>query len=418
MTKRGKIILHIDVNSAFLSWEAAYRLQHGDPVDLRTIPSVVGGDPKTRRGIVLAKSIPAKQYKIQTGESLYAALQKCPNLTVVRPRYELYKQCSQAMRKILDDYSPAIQQFSIDEYFLDYTGVEGVHGDPVTAAHALKDRIARELGFTVNVGVAPNKLLAKVASDLKKPDMVHTLFPAEIPTKLWPLPVEDLFMVGRATAPKLRSRGIMTIGDLARSDVSLLEYWLKSYGRLLWNYANGIEVSPVQSSEAPAKGIGNSTTLPRNANDARSAHLVLLSLAETVAMRLRKAGLLARLVSVYLRTNEMFGYGHQHKMDLATDCTNLIHREACRLFDAIWQGEPLRHLGIRVSELCTGEMLQLSIYDSLWEKQKAADQAVDLIRQRFGNKAIIRTSLLNNWIKPLSGGVGDDENFPAMKSVL
>lgn len=419
MTNPGRFIMHIDANSAYLSWEAVYRLQHGDPIDLRTIPAVIGGDPKTRHGIVLTKSIPAKKYKILTGETLYAALQKCPRLTIVQPNYSLYMQCSQAMVDILRQYSPSVQRYSVDECFLDYTGCERLFGDPLTAAGRIKDHIKNELGFTVNIGVAHNKLLAKMASELKKPDMVHTMWEDEIPAKLWPLPVEEMFGVGRATGPKLRSRGIYTIGDLAKADREMLRLWLKSYGLLLHGYANGLETSPVHKGNwLPLKGIGNSTTIPFDVDNAAEAHLALLSLTETVAMRLRRHGLLARLVSVHVRNSDMLSYGHQHKMDLATDCTMAIHREACRLFDSIWQGEPLRHLGVRVSELCTSEMLQISIFDAFWEKQKAADQAVDLIRQRFGPKALIRSSFLFSGLKPLTGGVGDEGEYPLMASIL
>lgn len=196
MAKR--YIFHVDANSAYLSWEAVYRLQHGDPLDLRTVPSVVGGDPITRHGIVLTKSIPAKKFKIETGETLYSALQKCPDLMIVRPNYGLYRQCSEAMVEILKEYSPLIQRFSVDECFVDFTGMELLSNNPVETAHELKDRIRDELGFTVNVGISTNRLLAKMAGELKKPDMVHTIFPEEVPTKMWPLPIEELFMVGRA----------------------------------------------------------------------------------------------------------------------------------------------------------------------------------------------------------------------------
>ena len=191
------IIMHIDVNSAFLSWEACYRLQQGDLLDLRTIPSIVGGNPDTRRGIVLAKSVPAKEFNIKTGESLYSALQKCPTLTIVAPRFDLYLKCSNSLIKLLEEYSPSIQRYSIDECFLDYTNMEQHFGDPLSAAHKIKERIKNELGFTVNIGISNNKLLAKMASDFQKPDAVHTLYPHEIKEKMWPLPVGDLFMVGR-----------------------------------------------------------------------------------------------------------------------------------------------------------------------------------------------------------------------------
>ncbi|HEX9059749.1 MAG TPA: DNA polymerase IV, partial [Clostridia bacterium] len=334
-----KIIFHVDVNSAYLSWEAVNRLQHGSSLDLRTVPSIVGGDEASRHGIVLAKSIPAKAHKIQTGESLYAARQKCPNLIIVPPHYDLYMQCHNAMIEILREYSPSVQIFSIDECFLDYTNMDSIWGSPIEAAHNLKDRIYKELGFTVNVGISTNKLLAKMGGDLKKPDMVHTLFPEEIKKKMWPLPVEDLYGVGRATAPKLHQLGIYTIGELANTDPEILKYKLKSFGQVIWNYANGIEDSNVsQGGRPPIKGIGNSTTISFDVDNKSDAYKVLLSLTETVGMRLRQAGFCARLVSVSIRTNEFLHYSHQRKFSIPTDSTTAIYETACKLFDECWKG--------------------------------------------------------------------------------
>jgi phosphoglycerol geranylgeranyltransferase len=228
MTVNNKrLIFHIDVNSAYLSWEAVYRLQQGAEIDLRTIPSVVGGDVESRHGIVLTKSIPAKKYGIQTGETLFTARQKCPDLVVVPPHYELYMLCSNAMVNILKEYTPTIQRYSVDECFLDFTSMENFYEDPVELAYTIKDRIRNELGFTASVGISNNKLLAKMGSDIKKPDAVITLFPIEIKDKMWPLPVEDLFMVGRATLTKLHNLNIFTIGDLANFDLKILKEKLK-----------------------------------------------------------------------------------------------------------------------------------------------------------------------------------------------
>ena len=332
MVKR--YIFHIDANSAYLSWEAAYRLQHGDLLDLRTVPSVVGGDPTTRHGIVLTKSIPAKKFKIETGETLYSACQKCPDLIIAPPRYGLYRQCSDAMVEILRDYSPSVQRFSVDECFLDFSGMELLSDDPIKTAHNIKDRVKNELGFTVNIGISTNKLLAKMAGELDKPDMVHTIFPEEIPTKMWPLPIEELFMVGRATSRKLRSRGIKTIGDLAKFDLKILKLFLKSHGVLVWNYANGIDYSPVRTGGTiEVKGMGNSTTIPFDVEDRTNAHLVLLSLVESVSSRLRQANVLACLISVSFRTNEFFGCSHQRKLFNPTDCTDELWEIACELYD-------------------------------------------------------------------------------------
>ncbi|KJR48059.1 DNA polymerase IV [Desulfosporosinus sp. I2] len=414
-----RIIFHIDVNSAYLSWEAVHRLQHGDPLDLRTVPSVVGGDPVTRHGIVLTKSIPAKKFNIQTGETIHTAIAKCPDLIVARPNYSLYMQCSKAFGDILREYSPLIEQYSIDEYFMDFSNMERLYNDPVEAAYKIKDQIKNELGFTVNIGISTNKILAKMASELKKPDKVHTIFPDEIAEKMWVLPIEELFMVGRATAKKLRSRGINTIGDLANYDPKLIKLFLMSHGMLVWNYANGIEGNPVRENRRPLiKGIGNSTTIAFDVEDRRTAHLVLLSLTETVAARLRQAGYCARLVSVSLRTNEFYNCSHQRKIFSAIDCTNAIHEIACELFDELWKGEPVRHLGVRVSELCQNNFYQLALFEKDYEKQRTVDRAVDSIRQRYGNGSVFRSSFLNSGVRFSTGGTMDDEEFPMMSNLL
>ncbi len=417
MAKR--IIFHIDVNSAYLSWEAAHRLQHGDSLDLRTIPSAVGGDPETRRGIILAKSIPAKKFKIQTGETLFSAKMKCPEIVIASPNYTLYRQCSLALKDVLENYSPLIQQYSVDEFFLDYTGMEKVLGDPEQRAYEIKETVKEKLGFTVNIGISSNKLLAKMGSELKKPDRVHTLYPEEIAVKMWPLPVEELFGIGRATSRKLRDRGIRTIGEVASQDPGYLKRFLKSYGLLLWNYANGRDDSPIrEEGSIPVKGMGNSTTIPFDVEDSQTAHLVLLSLAETVGMRLRQDAFCASLVAISLKTSEFLYSSHQRKLYLPTDCTSVIHGTACELFDELWQGEPIRHLGIRVSELCKNDLFQPSLFEEDLERQRRIDKAIDTIRLKYGSHAVFRSAFLYSGLNALSGGVIDSEDYPMMSSIL
>lgn len=413
----NRIIMHIDANSAYLSWEAAYRLQKGDTVDLRNIPSVVGGDEQSRHGIVLARSIPAKKYSIKTGEALYTARKKYPNLVVVPVRYELYMMCHNAMINIMRDFSPKIQVYSIDEAFLDYTGMEAVHGEPVEAAHKLKNKIKKELGFTVNVGISSNKLLAKMASELKKPDLVHTLFPDEIKEKMWPLPVRELFMVGPATAPKLYRLNIFTIGDLARANPDLLKYHLKSWGKLIQDYANGMESSPVsEDARPPIKGIGNSTTIPFDVDSMDEARKVLLSLCEMVGMRLRQAGYCAKLVSVYLRNTNLSGRSHQRKYTVATDDTYQIFNRALQLMEEMWAGEALRGMGVHVSELVPNNLLQMSMFDVMNERRRRLDQSIDEIRMKYGPKSVIRSVFINSGLSPITGGVIED--FKMMSSIL
>ncbi len=411
------VIMHIDVNSAYLAWEAVDRLQHGATVDLRDIPSIVGGNEESRHGIVLAKSMPAKKYGIQTGETLFAARQKCPNIVTVPPRYELYMRCSKALQALLGEYSDAVQVFSVDECFLDYTHSARLKGDPVAVADEIRDRCRSELGFTVNVGISTCKLLAKMGGDLKKPDRTLTLYPAEIPEKLWPLPIEELYMCGPRTAPKLRQMGIQTIGDLAGTDPSILRYRLKSYGQVLWNYANGIEASPVQPSGPVVKGVGNSTTTARNVEDYEHADLILLSLAESVGSRLRAGGFCARLVAVSIRNTDFIGTSRQRKLCSATDCTTAIYEEARSLFRELWDGKPLRHLGIRTSELSPAEGLQYSFFDPEVTRRQALDKTVDGLRERFGRHAVQRGVFLHSGIRPVTGGVGDDD-YQMMSSML
>ena len=235
-----RVIFHVDANSAFLSWSAAYKkLVLREETDLREIPSVVAGDQESRRSIILAKSTPAKKYGIQTGEPLFQALEKCPDLVVIPPDYSLYVQASRSFVQMLRQFSPVVEQYSIDEAWVDMTGTQRLWGSPRLAAEQMRRRIHEELGFTVNIGISSNKLLAKMAGDFEKPNKVHTLFPEEMATKFWPLPVRDLFLVGAATERKLKFMGIYTIGDLAKADVKILKKRLGKHGETIWHFANG-----------------------------------------------------------------------------------------------------------------------------------------------------------------------------------
>ena len=392
----SRIIFHIDVNSAYLSWTAVSLLKKGEPTDLRTIPSIIGGSMEDRHGIVLAKSTPAKKYGIVTGEPIVHALQKCPNLVVYPPDFALYSRCSRAMFDILSEYSDRIEPFSVDEGFLDYTGMESLFGAPIETAKAIQKRIFEELGFTVNIGISTNKLLAKMAGELKKPNQCITLFPEEIETKLWPLPIEELFMVGRRTAPRLRKMGIRTIGELAAYPPLLLEKEFKSFGRLLHAYANGIDDSPVASADAvsESKSIGNSTTTPFDVTDHETAHKILLALSETVSMRLRQEKLCAEEIAVTLKTADFKIYSHQKQMPNAIDCTNAVYAAALESFDEVWKGEPLRLLGVRAGKLCKEDCVQLSLLGQDWSKQKKADAAMDAIRKKYGKNSIQRSTFL------------------------
>lgn len=414
------IIFHIDVNSAYLSWQAAYELENGNRRDLRDFPAIIGGDEAKRHGIVLAKSIPAKRYGIITGESLLEARLKCPDLLVIPPNYALFARCSEAMYETLLEYSPKVQRYSVDECFLDYTESVSLYGDPVEAAHAIRRRIKNELGFTVNIGISSNKLLAKMGSELKKPDQVHTLYPHEMKQKMWPLPVGELFMVGRATRKKLKRLNIHTIGELAKSDPNFLRLHFKSYGTLLWQYANGIDDSLVKESNFPSqKGVGNSTTIPFDVTDRKEALLVLLSLAEKVAIRMRRKKAYGQVVAISIKSFQLERISHQRRLLHPTQSTRIIYSIVEELFDEAWTGVPIRHLGVRVTDLTDRSFDQLSLFEPFdRERDAKLDETMDQIRKRFGEKILVRGCFPHSGIKPIQGGVAENDDYPIMTSLL
>ena len=313
--------------------------------------------------------------------------------------------------KILRQYSPCVEQYSIDEAFMDMTGTEKLFGDPVTAANRIRERIRDELGFTVNVGISGNKLLAKMASDFRKPDRVHTLWKHEIESKMWPLPVSSLFFAGRATSKKLYQLGIHTIGDLARTDPALLQHHLKKHGQVIHAFANGRDLSVVRQQPASNKGYGNSTTIAFDVSDASTAKLVLLALAETVGARLRAANVQAEVIAVGIKTFDLRYNSHQVTLHNATSITNELHLHACRLFDELWDGTPIRHLGIHTSRLQDRiDMRQLDMFDVTdYEKLAKMDRTVDQIRARYGKDSVKRAVFLGSRIDHMSGGISREK---------
>ncbi len=438
-----QIIFHIDVNSAFLSWSAQKRLEKGDPVDLRTIPSIVGGDQELRHGVVLAKSVPARRYGILTGEPIVNALRKCPSLTIEPPDHKLYHEKSRALMAFLSRICPEIEQLSVDECFMDFTPIRNRFPSPEQAAETIRNRIRDTFGFTVNIGISDKKVLAKMASDFKKPDLVHTLYSSEIEEKMWPLPVSSLYMCGKSSTQALRKLEIRSIGDLARADRDVLSSHLKSHGLMLWEFANGIDDSVVVSAPEQAKGIGNSTTLPGDLLHRQEAFHCLLSLCDSVAMRLRKAGQLAGMVSVEIKYSSFKTVSHQTTLSVPTNTSAILYEVVCQLFEELWNGSPIRLLGVRSSRLCDAtEPVQLSLFD--WaatdtgrvgvrsltpdrspgtdacekngpasaggthgravrkgspafpsrEKLAALDKSLDSIREKYGESAVVRGSFL------------------------
>jgi DNA polymerase-4 len=398
------IIFHIDVNSAFLSWTAVEQLKNGADFDIREIPAIIGGNQEARHGIVLAKSVPAKKFGIMTGEPVANALRKCPTLKMFPPDHRMYSEYSRQLMEFLMTYTPDIEQVSVDECFMDFTGIAHRFPSPVEAAYEIKEAVYQKFGFTVNIGISVNRLLAKMASDFEKPGKVHTLFPEEVPLKMWPLPVSELYMAGKSSVEVLNKLEIRTIGELAKADPKLLEIHLKSHGKTLWEFANGMDRDKVVRDQPEMKGIGNSTTLPKDVTSAEEAKMVLLSLAETVGGRLRKEKQKAKMVSVEIKYSTFQTFSHQKQLELATHTDQLIYEVACDLFTELWNGEPIRLLGIRTSKLVdesTPEQMNLFEFAETLEKEepkrvkyKKLDEALDKIRKKYGDDAVKRGTLL------------------------
>lgn len=396
-----RLIFHIDVNSAYLSWEAARRVAAGEP-DIRLVPSAIGGDREKRTGIILAKSIPAKQFYVRTGEPVSMALRKCPDLLLLRPDFRLYEKNSRAFMEICRRYAPVVEKFSIDECFLDMTGTGSIYPDPVAVAHTIKDAIRDELGFTVNVGIGPNKILAKMASDFEKPDKVHTLFTADIEEKLWPLPVRELFSVGGATAEKLEKAHIRTIGDLANAELRRVQLLLgKKPGQQIWDYANGRDDSPVLTEPEKAKGYSISTTLEADVTTLPEAHKILLLLADGVTRRMRADQAKASCVAVTIRSRDFKNHSHQRKLAEPTDITSEVYAEAKLLLEELWkQRIPLRLIGLSMTDIQFGDTAQLSLFaDVKKEKERRLDQAMDSLRNAFGTDAVVRGAVYHSQLQ-------------------
>ena len=383
-------ILHIDVNNAFLSWLAVYKLKNGETVDIRTIPAIIGGDEEARKGIVLAKSMKAKEFGIVTGEPIYQAKRKCPQIQVFKGNFEIYREYSNKLYKLLLEYTDKIERYSIDECFLDMT--EYLMKDTLeNKAKEIKRRVKEELGFTVNIGLSSNKLLAKMASDFEKPDKIHTLYPNEIQNKMWNLKVSELFMLGRKTVPTLYNMGIKTIGDLAIADRNLIIKKFGKHGNLMWEYANGIDNSEVNYKYEKPKGVGNSITLPMDVCNIEKLEEILLELTEQVTYRLRKYELIANSVNVQLRTKEFKDFSHQGKLDVATSSTKQIYAKAKKLLKEMYtEGTFIRLVGVRVDNLEEKERRQISLFeDNEKKKLDKIDKVMDSLKDKYGYDSII-----------------------------
>lgn len=393
-----RIIMHIDVNNAFLSWTAVLYLKKGMKIDIRNTYAVIGGDEKARHGIVLAKSMPAKKRGVVTAETLYQAKKKCPSLKVYPPNYNFYKKMSDSMLELIGKYSPDIEQMSIDECFLDYTPVKHLYGDEKEFAYRLKKEIYDTLGFTVNIGIGNNKLCAKMASDFSKPYKVHTLFENEVEKKMWPLQVDELFGIGKKTAIKLHNLNINTIYDLAHTNGDFLYKYFKNQAMDMIDAANGKGSDIVVSEDMAPKGIGNETTLRYNISSRDELYPYLLALSENVAIRLRKQNKYASVIVVTLKDRFFKRVSHQKKLVNATNLTEEIYKTACDILDEMDVDDGIRLIGVRLDKLLDNSSHQVSLFEDLKvrDDNNELEKTVDELKEKYGFKVIKKASLIDS----------------------
>lgn len=389
-----RIIMHIDVNNAFLSWTAVELLEKGYPVDIRTIEAIIGGDKTKRSGIVLAKSPPAKKKGVVTAETIYSAKRKCPNLQIFPPNYHMYKEKSISLFKLLSKYTPDIEVASIDECYLDYGKIKKLYGDELEFAKKIQSEIYDSLKFTVNIGVANNKLCAKMASDFSKPNKIHTLYDYEIKEKMFPLPVEDLFGVGKQTAKKLRDIGINTIGDLANKKEEGLRRIFKNQASYLIRIANGIDDSEVDSSAWIPKGIGHEITLKEDTTSKEELYKALRDLSEMLAKRIKKEGKYASTICVILKDTTFKRYSHQKKLKNPINTYEEIYKYSKEVFDAFYNNEPIRLIGIRLDNLKKEKTYQTSLFDKESKNDEELDKIMNTINDKYGKNVIKRASYI------------------------
>ena len=382
-----RIIFHVDVNNAFLSWTAVYLLNNGYDKDIREIASVIGGDEEKRHGIVLAKSPVAKKYGVNTAETLYMARKKCPGIKIFPPNYEYYMEMSKKFYNYLKEYTPVIEQASIDECYLDLTGTNYLYDDILKLAYKIKNDIKEMFGFTVNVGIGNNKLCAKMASDFEKPDKVHTLFDYEIKDKMWPLPVKDLLFVGKSSASQLESIGIKTIGELANANPEILKKHFKNMTDDLIKRANGIDNSKVINDYGFNKCISVSRTLEKDTSDIKKLKKILLDMSDQVGLRARKYNLFAKNVAITFKTSSFKSYSHQMTLNPPINNTLDIYNNILVLFNKIDLKEKIRSIGIRLGDLDNKSMEQVSLFT-----QKSDDniqKLLDNINAKYKNTVVM-----------------------------
>ena len=391
-----RIIFHIDVNNAFLSWTAVQLLEEGYNIDIRTIPAIIAGDESKRHGIVLAKSPIAKKYGIVTAETIYQAKMKCPNLKIFSPNHEIYQRKSKQLMNYLKTFTPIMEQFSIDECFLDMTGTKYLYTNHLELAYKIKDEIKEKFGFTVNVGIGNNKLCAKMASDFEKPDKVHTLLRSEIKEKLWPLPVNDLFMCGKKTSIELNKMNIYTIKDLAEYDFQKLEKKFKSQAKYLKQAAWGIDESKVEERKDKRQSISTTRTLPHDEENKEKLKEVLFVQTEDVCRQLREQNLYASTIAIIYKDKYFKSTTVQEQLENATDNTKEILKKINSLFEKSYNNMPVRLIGVRLANLTKFKNTQVSIFDTEIDnnsKEESIQKTVDKINKKFGSSLIMPASI-------------------------
>ena len=391
---KEKIIFHIDVNNAFLSWTAVYLLKKGFNKDIRTIPSIIGGNEKERKGIVLAKSPVAKKYGIKTAETIYSARKKCPSLEIYPANYNWYSKKSKELMTYLRQYSPEQEQLSIDECYLDMSGMKYLYRDIKKLAYIIKDEIKEKFGYTVNIGIANNKLCAKMASDFEKPDKVHTLFNYEIVTKLWPLKVEKLYMCGKRTTQELNKLNIITIEDLAKANLKILEKHFKSQAKYLKNASMGIGETKLNTEKHNNLSISTTETLPYNISDREKLKEIIFRQIEDVCRELRSKHLFCKTVAIIFKNSNFKKYSAQTTLENLTDNTETILSAAYQVFEDNYNQDEIRLIGVRLSNLKTDKSEQLSIFQSTDnDKNDNVQKAIDDINNKFGKSVVKKASL-------------------------
>ncbi len=394
---KDRIVFHIDVNNAFLSWTAVYLLKKGYKQDIRKIPSIICGDEKERSGIVLAKSPVAKKFGIVTAETIYSARKKCPNLEMYPPNYNLYSTCSKNLYNYLCQYSPQIEQYSIDECFIEMTGTSYLYKDYMELAYKIKEDIKRLFGFTVNVGIGNNKLCAKMASDFEKPDKVHTLYKNEIEDKLWPLDVGDLFMIGKKTKEELNKLNIKTIKDLAYADSNILERHFKSHAKYMKEASWGVDNTKVEPRSSKRESISTTETLKHDYTDEEKLKEILYRQSDDVARQLRKQGDYANTVAIIFKNNQFKTYSSQSKLKLPSNNTKDIYELAVKIFDINYKNDPIRLIGIRLSDFQSSKEEQISLFSEEKSTETVENdeiqRTIDIINSKFGKSLLAPASL-------------------------